>query len=471
MSLKVSIVNKKIFVFLPDGVGLRNFAFTKFKAIGKELGADITFWNNTTFDLNSEFGYKELKLAKTKTHWKTTLLKRARIRIELDLFSRKFNDITYQSYKFPQNYNNVKNALKSLWVDVLVAWYKTDQGLIKIQDKINRIERNSDGFKAAIAQLKKHKPDLVFCTNQRVTEAIAPILAAKKLGIATACFIFSWDNLPKATKIIATDYYFVWSNYMKKELFQYYPKLKEAQIIVSGTPQFEPHFDQSLFQSREAFCIENGLDPNKKYICFSGDDVTTSPFDEYYLEDLVDAVHELNADGENIGILFRRCPVDFSDRYNKAVNKFENIVFPVAPKWMKFGSVWNTIMPTPEDTKLLVNTALHCECVFNIGSSMVFDFVSHHKPCVYLNYDQDFIKPGQKQVNEIYSYIHFRSMPNRNAVIWVNSKQSIKDKLKAILRGQLSNVSHAKKWMEVINVKEASNASKYIWDGIANIVR
>jgi hypothetical protein len=36
--------------------------------------------------------------------------------------------------------------------------------------------------------------------------------AAQELGIPTATFIFSWDNLPKATLVLEPDYYFVWSD-------------------------------------------------------------------------------------------------------------------------------------------------------------------------------------------------------------------------------------------------------------------
>jgi hypothetical protein len=38
------------------------------------------------------------------------------------------------------------------------------------------------------------------------------LLAAQQLGIPTATFIFSWDNLPKATMVVETDYY-VWSDH------------------------------------------------------------------------------------------------------------------------------------------------------------------------------------------------------------------------------------------------------------------
>jgi hypothetical protein len=40
----------------------------------------------------------------------------------------------------------------------------------------------------------------------------------------------------------------------------------------------------SLLQSREELFDEHDLDIDKKYICYSGDDETTS-IDQYYLED------------------------------------------------------------------------------------------------------------------------------------------------------------------------------------------
>ena len=42
-------MKKKVFVFFPDGVGLRNFAFTDFKTVGENMGFDITYWNNAGF--------------------------------------------------------------------------------------------------------------------------------------------------------------------------------------------------------------------------------------------------------------------------------------------------------------------------------------------------------------------------------------------------------------------------------------
>lgn len=88
------------------------------------------------------------------------------------------------------------------------------------------------------------------------------------LGIPTASFIFSWDNLPKATTLIEPDFYFVWSDYMKNELLQYCPYVKENQVFVTGTPQFESHFDKSLLQTKEIFYKTHNLDLKERIYLF-----------------------------------------------------------------------------------------------------------------------------------------------------------------------------------------------------------
>ena len=72
---------KKILILLPDGVGLRNFAFTSFVETGEKLGLEVIFWNSTPFKLTNQ-GYKEFNLT-GKPRALTDLLKRAKINAEL----------------------------------------------------------------------------------------------------------------------------------------------------------------------------------------------------------------------------------------------------------------------------------------------------------------------------------------------------------------------------------------------------
>lgn len=461
--------NQKIFILLPDGIGLRNFAFSNFYKIGLERNFDIKYWNNTPFDLTS-LGFDEIKIKNAKANLFTDSYKNARKHIELNLSIKAQNDSVYNTYRFPFSYKKIKPAAKNLISQFLIAKYSSKKGLEKICQKIKSLETTTTYFQECLETLEKEKPAFVFCTNQRPVLAIAPISAAQKLGIPTGTFIFSWDNLPKATMVVETDYYFVWSEHMKKELLHYYPNVKENQVFITGTPQFESHFEMEKLVSKDAFFNQYKLDLNKKYICYSGDDFTTCPDDPQYLSDVADAVRELNNQGNAIGIIFRRCPVDFLNRYDLVLEKNKDIITPIAPLWKKVGEDWNAILPTQEDVTLQMNTIKHTEMVVNLGSSMVFDYVSFKKPCAFLNYDVPNKLDKNWSVSKIYNYIHFRSMPNKNAVLWLNSAQEIATQILIGLNRPEDNVENAEEWFEKINQSPQDLASKRIWNGIETIL-
>ena len=463
------MAKRTIFILLPDGVGLRNFAYGKLPQLAKDDGFEVVFWNNTPFDL-TRLGLDEIKIENAAPRPQTDLLKRARSTIDLDRNSAMANDPVYDSYRMKPSSAGIKNALKTRIVRFLSKKYNSDAGLARLRQKIKDSERKSAYYAQCRATLERERPEVVFCTNQRPLTAISPILAAQDLGIPTVAFLFSWDNVPKATMVIEADYYLVWSEHMKRELQHYYPYIESGKIIVTGTPQFETHFDASVIQTRAEFFSAHNLDLSKRYICYSGDDVTTSPNDPQYLQDVADAVRKLNGEGENLGIIFRRCPVDFSDRFDIVLGKNKDLITSINPAWKKIGTVWNTVLPMREDMALQANTIAHTEMVANLGSSMVFDYACHGKPCAFMNYD---VQNNQREgwsVTKIYNYVHFRSMPDKNAVIWLNDTSEIAPKIKAALDNPGDTVKHAANWFRIINEQPATLSSKRIVEAIKSII-
>ncbi|MDN3595029.1 UDP-glycosyltransferase [Zunongwangia endophytica] len=464
------MAKRKVFVFLPDGVGLRNFAYTNFNDLGQEMGMDVIYWNNSIFPLQEELGLKEVKIGLNNLNPMTPIYSRARKRIELNLWQKEFNDPVYETYKFPLKYNGLKKTTRSVMTSFLIATNNSENGLKAIKRRISKLEYKNPKYQYCKNQLEKYKPDLVLCTTQRATQAISALLAAKDLGIPTATFIYSWDNVPKAMLVVETDYYFVWSGLMKSEMLKYYPFLKENQIIVTGTPQFEPHFNPDLVIPKAKFFADYGLDEAKEYICFSGDDTTTSPLDQYYLEDLALAVRQLNKQDHNLGIIFRKAPVDHTGRYQKIVEKYKEEITQIDPAWKAMGEQWNTILPEPFDFSLLATVCEHSELVANVCSSMVFDFAIHNKPCIYFNYEQPQLQKGIRDIGQNYKYVHFRSMPSENAVAWATSKEGLQDTLENLLKDPKPIVAQAQNWFTVIVGKHPKVASKNIWNTIKNIL-
>ena len=159
-------------------------------------------------------------------------------------------------------------------------------------------------------------------------------------------------------------------------------------------------------------------------------------------------------------ILLRRCPVDISGRFDKIISKYPDLIKQAPPLWnFEPNSSWTTIYPLPEDVKLLVSTVYYSDLVVNLGSTMAFDFGMFDKPCAYINYDQENKVNSNWSVKWIYQLQHFKSMVDKNSVIWINNKSEIKDKV--ILNKSSDSLE---KWKDVVlsNYKESSEKVKLV---------
>ncbi|MEO9570953.1 MAG: hypothetical protein ABJH82_05480 [Polaribacter sp.] len=316
----------------------------------------------------------------------------------------------------------------------------------------NQYIKNNEAYQKVIEQIN---PDIIFNTNQRLVNASCIVEVAKKMKILTIGSIFSWDNLPKGNLYVKSNYFFVWSKYMKSELLQYYPEINKQRVIVTGTPQFDFYFNKKLYQSKEDFFNQYNLNINKKVICFSGDDLKTSPYDEVYLDNIATELMKIN---EKIRpqILFRPCPVDLTDRYDYVLKKHSEIISLAKPIWNFVGNdktKWNFVYPLYDDVKTLVNIVLHCNTVINIGSTMALDFSVLNKSAVYLNYNTNLSKDWSTEM--IYNFQHFKSMPNKNVVFWINKKEEISEVIIKAIKTEKNN----KEWLNYIasNVKTATD--------------
>jgi hypothetical protein len=461
----------KLLLLIPDGVGVRNFIYTDFIDIATNGGHEIVVWAesdifnfiNTSSVVRivlSDLPYTDKWAEAFRQAWQKGMLKYQ---------AKKFNDDTYLKYIQKSRYSKFSSRVKDLLSSIFIMGPTSYKCLKSFKKKY--IERATclPYYRKCLDQLRIIKPDVLFCTHQRAINAIAPLIAARSLKIATACFIYSWDNLPKATMFIEADNYLVWSEHMKRELILYHPEVEEKNIHVTGTPQFTPYFDESLRLSREEFARRYKLNPNNSWICYSGDDIRTSPYDPVYLGHLADAVKRLNNHSQrNIHIIFRRCPTDKSNRFDEILEQHSDLITAIDPLWDSinddFG--WNKIIPRKEDVALLVNTALHSDMVINVGSTMAFDFNIHNKPALFINYNA--IDNKHWDIHKIYQFTHFRSMNDLTPVIWVNSKNDWSKSIKeAYLNKQV--ISDCYTWHSRIAMHPLANSNERIINALEKI--
>jgi hypothetical protein len=272
------------------------------------------------------------------------------------------------------------------------------------------------------------------------------IEAAKFLKIPTVSVIYSWDNLPKARLLVKADQYIVWSDYMKSEMGKYYPEIAQERVFNLGTPQFDFHSDPSNILDRETFALENGLDPGKNWICFSGDDEMTSPYDPLYLRDIAEATENM----DEIELIFRPVPVSSHERYQEVISKFPHIKV-ISPKWSR-SEFWSFAYPKYEDISMLSSLAFHCKAVINIGSTMALDFACFDNPGIYLNYSPEGGDPEKWRPSMVYDRQHFRTMNGKDAVAWIKSKKEIKDLIQLILDDPNSVAKDRINWLNRVRL-------------------
>lgn len=455
--------NNKIVLLFPDGVGIRNYLYSDvFKGMEKEL---VLFH---AFDAKTENAVKEISsIQNTISIPKyTESLKEKFLRELICLTRLKHNAKTVDNPTILTNWkSNHKGIFKTLFykcIEIASYGFTSYDRILKLEKWYQKAIRDTNFYKEVREILVANTPEKLFCSHQRGVQCAPVFAAAQDLGIETITVIYSWDNLPKARMALQANKYLVWSDYMKQELKMYYPEIKEQQIFVTGTPQFECYHQPENIIPKEVFYERYNLDTHKKIICYSGDDVLTCPDDPLYLADLADELVKHNLEAE-YQILLRRCPVDISGRFDPVVSKYPDLIKQAPPLWnFEPNSNWTTIYPLPEDVKLLVSTAYYSDVVVNLGSTMAFDFGMFKKPCIYINYDQEYKVNPNWSVQKIYNFQHFKSMPSKNVVVWWQQKNIIKQLLLDLKWNEVTNI-----WIEKV-LEDYDSSSTKVMNSIIN---
>jgi hypothetical protein len=419
----------KLLLIVPDGVGIRNYLYSK---VFDNVQDWVIFHNLGTEILDHVKQYKNFTNEITIPDYKESI-KEKYLRELICLSRLYYNTNKVDNKTILTNWVwSQKTFIKKIfyrWIQIQSRYYKSYEAILKLELQYQKEIRKNPFYKNIVDILLKEKPNNIICTHQRGLKMATIFAAGHDLGIPTSTFIYSWDNLPKARLALRANKYLVWSDHMKNEMTIYYPEILDENIIVTGTPQFEFYQDKINIIDKKSFFETYDLNENKKIICFSGDDMLTSPDDPKYLQDISEEIVKAGLENE-CQILFRRCPVDISGRYEEVIKKYPDLIKEVIPKWnFNSDSSWTTIYPIFDDVKLLVSTVFYSDVVINLGSTMALDFAILKKPCVFINYDQAHKINKNWSTKTIYEFQHFRSMPSKESVIWLNDKTEIIDKL------------------------------------------
>lgn len=256
---------------------------------------------------------------------------------------------------------------------------------------------------------EKLKPSLVFNGSHiHSRNAIQAVQAAQWLGIPTATFIFSWDNLTSQGRItMPYDYFLVWNESLKRQLLEMYDWVNEDQVFVTGTPQFDFHFRSEFYLDREEYCRQVNADPGRPIVFYATGMANHMPGEPEIVEDIADM---LNAMETRPQLLVRVYPKDRTGRFDELKKRRPDILFPD----VAWEAAWLT--PKAEDSYALVNALRHCAVGINVASTVSLELCMFDKPVINVGYNPGSVGTEVLSYADYYDFDHFRPVVESGAV-------------------------------------------------------
>jgi hypothetical protein len=253
------------------------------------------------------------------------------------------------------------------------------------------------------------------------------VQAAQWLGIPTATFIFSWDNLTSQGRIMPPyDYYLVWNRTIRGQLLQIYDSVKSDQVFVTGTPQFDFHFKPEFYWTREEFCARVGADPTRPIVLYSTGMANHMPGEPRVVEGIAAILEQMPELGPP-QLLVRVYPKDRTGRFEQIKRSHPEILFPEVP----WEPAWLT--PKIEDAYLLTNTLRHAAAGINVASTISLELCMFDKPVINVSYNPPGVDTGFVDYRRYYEFDHYRPLVESGAVAVARSETDLRDMLRKAL--------------------------------------
>jgi hypothetical protein len=418
---------KNLLVVYPRGESFRNFLYTDFTSKLKE------FYNLYAFSvpasdpetLNLMKDFKRIFFFSGSEH----------VPYYVRLIRFLVNDIHDILFKNEAGYDRMQRKLKSrrgrltylpLWI-----YYKILHA-ISCKFVLNSCEsllsfispwRGTLFYKDVLSTLKI---DYIFSTSHIHNQISWNLLfAAKRLNIPLIGFVFSWDNLTSQGRIFPKyNYILVWNSRIEDLLHKMYHYYNKRNTYVVGSPQFDMHFMEELYISREEYCYLTGLDYNKSFFLYSTSMPYHTPLEEIIVENI--AVF-LSQNFPECQLLLRISPKDNTGRF-EYLRKYSNIVFQK--------TFWSSdfFTPLPYDSKLWVNTLRFADFGINVASTVTLELAMFNKPVINVAYTPegnilDYL------YEKYYLFDHYRPIVNSNAIYIAKSEIDLFSHISELING------------------------------------
>lgn len=462
-------MNKKLGVVITDGVGYRNFVMSDFLKEAAKSFSEVVIYSGLPISLFKLENFKTVKVVELEVYkesrytWFTRRLKEI-----AHLFNHKKKNFGIQdtlSFNKPKGFT--KRSVLNRFVYVMASMFHSEEMIHTYEKWQFNSFNNNKITKGYLKLLKEDHPDLLFFTHQR-PPYLAPILSmAKQMNIPSVAFIFSWDNLASKGRMLGTfDSYLVWSDLMKSELIEFYPRTTNVQVKVVGTPQFEPYVLDTYEVNKMDFYKSFDLDINKKIICYSCADSAIGKNDELHIR----AIWSYIKDKDDLQLLIRTSPAEEGSRFQNLKDDIPEIKWNV-PKWIQtrtdHAESWSQRLPQIDDVIDLKSILKFSHVNVNMLSTMSLDFMLFDKPVINTVFGNE--QNGLYNDQRFLNYQHYKYVVESKAVTIAKNEVELHEQLNEALQFPEKRKGNRKKILDLEIGVPLEGTSKRIVEALKTI--
>lgn len=417
------MINKAIVIILPRGEAIRNLVYSgvcnelkrqyRVVLISVIPNAQIKF----ELDQNAD---EVIELTETSENYKTRILHEI-----LDLAHNRLIWTEASKLRFFLRDRDARGPvakIKRILKKRIATYFAKQNRITKLAAYFETVAQQDRAASNWLPILKKYTPVLVFNGSHIHNRNSLPVMhAAKLLGLKTATFLFSWDNLTSQGRVIPDyDTYMVWNKRIYSDFLKMYPDVSQNRVAIVGTPQFDFHFKTNDFFTREALAMRDGLDPNRPWVLYTTGMPNHMPFEQELVEILADKLKEMP---EKPQLLLRIYPKDLTNRFEDLLMRRPDI------RAQKVAWEQNYLTPLPEDLAVYSSTLAHVSAGINVASTVSLELAMFDKPVINLAFNPPSLPESTLQYARYYQFEHYKRLMSYGAISLADSPEKLSEHL------------------------------------------
>ncbi len=309
----------------------------------------------------------------------------------------------------------------------LAKLFTSDKSIIKLTNRFIKANYRNPKVLEFEKIITDINPDIVFNTSHiHNLLSLDLMYAAKKKKLTTATFLFSWDNLTSQGRILPDyDYYFTWNDKIKHDLLKYYPNLDTKNIFVTGTPQFDFHFNKDYIMQKEELYEFLDIPMHKKIVLYSTGMSYYTPKEYVIVKDIQQRLQNID---EDLILVVRIYAKDDNTEYYKLRENNKEVIIP--------DHYWelNHLTPTIKDITLFNSLLNHCLVGINVASTVSLDLAVLDKPVINIAYNPPGENVYPNDYLKIYNFDHYKPIVETGAIALAKTPEEMERFIKKLLK-------------------------------------